>query len=121
MQPLSRSSFAQSSFTSHSHPSREASSLTNVYGLKRTADLFLSSRAGTRVVAVADDAYKITLESIHDEVLVMLCTLTLRLFYSMQVKCPICLGIISNTRTFMECMHRFCAEVCTFCSIIVVT
>jgi hypothetical protein len=29
----------------------------------------------------------------------------------MQVKCPICLGILNNTRTFMECMHRFCAEV----------
>ncbi len=31
--------------------------------------------------------------------------------FGLQVKCPICLGIISNTRTFMECMHRFCAEV----------
>ena len=81
MQPLSRSSFAQSSFSSHSHPSREASSLTNVYGLKRTADLFLSSRAGTRVVAIADDAYKMTLESIHDEVLESSFALALALIF----------------------------------------
>ncbi|WVZ06391.1 hypothetical protein V8G54_019737 [Vigna mungo] len=26
------------------------------------------------------------------------------------VECPICLGIIRNTRTVMECMHRFCKE-----------
>lgn len=88
MQPVSRVGSGQSSFSS-----REASSLTNVHGLKRTSDLFLSSDAGTRVVACADDAFKVSLESIHDE-----------------VKCPICLGIISNTRTFMECLHRFCAE-----------
>ncbi|KAF8111730.1 hypothetical protein N665_0073s0086 [Sinapis alba] len=27
------------------------------------------------------------------------------------VQCPICLGIIRKTRTFMECLHRFC-QVC---------
>ncbi|KAL0812393.1 hypothetical protein Bca101_068836 [Brassica carinata] len=26
------------------------------------------------------------------------------------VQCPICLGIIRKTRTFMECLHRFCQE-----------
>ncbi len=63
MQPVSRVGSGQSSFSS-----REASSLTNVHGLKRTSDLFLSSDAGTRVVACADDAFKVSLESIHDEV-----------------------------------------------------
>ena len=66
MQPVSRigSGSSQSSFSN-----REASILTNVYGLKRTNDLHLSPDAGTRVVACGDDAYKVTLESIHDEVL----------------------------------------------------
>ncbi|WCJ27071.1 E3 ubiquitin-protein ligase RING1 [Euphorbia peplus] len=27
-----------------------------------------------------------------------------------EVQCPICLGIIRNTRTVMECLHRFCRE-----------
>ena len=63
MQPVSRAGLGQSSFSS-----REASSLTNVYGLKRTSDLFLSPDAGARVVACANDAYKVTVESIHDEV-----------------------------------------------------
>ncbi len=39
-----------------------------MYGLKRTSDLFLGPDAGSRVVACANDAYKVTVESIHDEV-----------------------------------------------------
>ncbi|GAB2301222.1 hypothetical protein Dimus_035256 [Dionaea muscipula] len=27
-----------------------------------------------------------------------------------EVQCPICLGIIKNTRTVKECLHRFCRE-----------
>ena len=76
MQPVSRigSGSSQSSFSN-----REASILTNVYGLKRTNDLHLSPDAGTRVVACGDDAYKVTLESIHDEVLLfgILCSMNL--------------------------------------------
>ncbi len=26
------------------------------------------------------------------------------------VMCPICMGIISDALTIVECMHRFCAE-----------
>ena len=63
MQPISRTNSGASSFSS-----REASSLTNVWGLKRTNDLFLSPDAGSRVVACGDDAYKVSLEAIHDEV-----------------------------------------------------
>jgi hypothetical protein len=42
-----------------------------VFGLKRTSNLTLSSHAGTRVVAAPDDVYKVPLESIHDEVIVI--------------------------------------------------
>jgi hypothetical protein len=66
MQPAIRSSAALNSV-----PSREASSLTNVWGLKRTSGLFLSPDAGTRVVACGNDAYKVSLETIHDEVLLL--------------------------------------------------
>ncbi|XP_050898078.1 putative E3 ubiquitin-protein ligase RING1a isoform X7 [Lathyrus oleraceus] len=27
-----------------------------------------------------------------------------------EIECPICLGIIRNTSTVMECMHRFCRD-----------
>ncbi|XP_058735455.1 putative E3 ubiquitin-protein ligase RING1a [Vicia villosa] len=27
-----------------------------------------------------------------------------------EIECPICLGIIRNTNTVMECLHRFCRE-----------
>ncbi|CAI8618250.1 unnamed protein product [Vicia faba] len=27
-----------------------------------------------------------------------------------EIECPICLGIIRNTSTVMECLHRFCRE-----------
>ena len=65
MQPLNRTSSGVNALSS-----REATSLTNVWGLKRTNDLFLSPDAGTRVVACGNDAYKVPLEAIHDEVCV---------------------------------------------------
>jgi hypothetical protein len=65
MQPLNRTSSSVNALSS-----REATSLTNVWGLKRTNDLFLSPDAGTRVVACGNDAYKVPLEAIHDEVCV---------------------------------------------------
>lgn len=29
---------------------------------------------------------------------------------NIDLTCPVCLGIIRDTRTMMECLHRFCAD-----------
>ncbi|XP_017417843.1 putative E3 ubiquitin-protein ligase RING1b [Vigna angularis] len=63
----------------------------NKQNLRRNAPKGLTSQLG-----IEDD----------DEVLYPLDLADLR----KDVECPICLGIIRNTRMVMECMHRFCKE-----------
>ena len=29
---------------------------------------------------------------------------------NVEFTCPVCLGILRNTMTVMECLHRFCSE-----------
>jgi E3 ubiquitin-protein ligase RNF1/2 len=51
---------------------------------------------------------------LHDEDSDQTTTIQVRTL-NVELTCPICLGIMRNTMTLMECLHRFCAECISKC------